>query len=84
MYGSNLGVRDIKVTHDWTFGENQLYESVNVLGGAMRTNFVPQCIMEACRAGRFKFMLTFMHILSALFGFQIRRNLETHEFIIQL
>ena len=32
-----------------------MYESVKVLGGVIRADFVPQRIMKACRAGRLKF-----------------------------
>ena len=38
--------------YGWVFGKNRVYESVNVLGGAIRTDFFPQCIMKACRTGR--------------------------------
>ena len=42
--GLDLGVRVIESRYGWAFG---VYESVNVLGGAMRTDFVPQCIFKA-------------------------------------
>ena len=59
-----------------------MYESVNVLGGVIRNDFVPQVIMKACRAGRLNFMPRFLHIHSALFGLQVKRSRKTHEFII--
>ena len=42
---------------------NRMYEPVNVLGRAIRAEFVPQCIMEACSAGHLNFSLSFLHIL---------------------
>ena len=78
----DLGVRVIKMRNGWAFGKNQVYESVNILGRAMRANFVPQCIMKACRASRINFSLNFLHILSALFDIQTKRSRKTHEFII--
>ena len=48
-----------------------VYETVNVLGGAIRVDFVSLCILIAYRAGRLKFSPTFPHIPSVLFGSQI-------------
>ena len=59
-----------------------MYESINVLGGAIRADFVPQRIMKACRAGPFNFSPTFLHMLSALFDIQIKRSRKAHEFVI--
>ena len=36
-----------------------MYESVNVLGGAIRVDFVALCILIAFRAGRLNFSPTF-------------------------
>ena len=44
-----------------------MYESVNVLGGAIQVDFDPQCIMKECRAGLLNFLPTFLHLHSALF-----------------
>ena len=66
----------------WVFGENRAYESVIVLGGAIRADFVRQCFMIACRADRLSFS-TFLHLLSA-FGIQIKSSRKTHELYIQL
>ena len=82
IYGSNLGVQIIKVTYVWAFGKNQVYESVNVPGGEIRTDSVPQCIMKACRTGRLNFSPTFLRLLSELFGIQIKRSGKTHDFMI--
>ena len=70
-----------KMGSGWVSGKNRVYKSVNVLEGAIRADFVPQCIMKACRAGHHNFSLSFLHILSALFDIQIKRNRKTHEFI---
>ena len=42
LYGFDLDVRVVKLRHSWVSGKNWVYESVNVLGGAIRTDFVPQ------------------------------------------
>ena len=78
----DLGVPVIKLRNSRVFGKNQVSDSINVLGRAFGADFVPQCIMKACRADRFKFSLSFLHILSALFDIQFKRNRETQEFII--
>ena len=67
--------------YGWVFGENRVYESVNVLGGAIQTDFVPKGIMKACRTGRLIISPNFLHILSALIGIQVKRSRQTHEFI---
>ena len=81
-YGLDLDVRVIKMRYVRAFGKSRVYESVIVLGGAIRADFVPQCFMKACRAGRLQFSPIFLHILSALFGIQIKRSRKTHESII--
>ena len=43
-----------------------MYESVNVLGGVIRVDSVPLCLLIACGAGRLNFSPTFLHILSAI------------------
>ena len=65
--GLGMGVRVIELRQVCVFGKNRVHESVRVLGDAIRADFVPQCNMIACRAGRlnFKFLPTFLHILSA-------------------
>ena len=45
----------IELRIDWPSGEKRLYESVNVPGAANRADFVRQCILIACRTGRFSF-----------------------------
>ena len=82
MYGLDLGVRVIRLRNGGAFGRNRVFESVNVIGGAMRTDFAPQCVMKACRIGHLKFSPTFLHILWALFDVQVKRSRKTHEFII--
>ena len=62
--------------------KNRMYEPVNVLGRAIRAEFVPQCIMKACRAGHLNFSLSFLHILQALFDIQMKKSRKMHEFII--
>ena len=59
-----------------------MYGSVSVLGGAIRTDIVPQCIMKACKAGRLKFSASFVQLLSAIFDIQIQRSRKTHELIV--
>ena len=82
IYGLDLDVRVSKLKYGWASGKNRVYESVNVLGGAILADFVPQCIMKACRAGHLNFSPTFLHIRSALFGIQFKKSRKTHEFII--
>ena len=82
MYEMDLGVRVTKVRDGSAFSKNRVYESVNKLGRKIRADFVPKCIMEACRTGRLNFSLSFLHILSALFEIQMKRSRKTHEFII--
>ena len=77
-----LGVRVTKMRESWGFGRNRMCQSVNVLGRAIRADFVPQCNMKECRSGRLIFPLSILHILSALFHIQTMRSRETHEFII--
>ena len=64
------------------FGQKRVYESVIVLEGAIRADFVPQCFMIACRAGHLYFSATLLHILSALVGIQIRTSRETHKLVV--
>ena len=84
IYETDLGVRVTKVRNGWAFNKNRVFESVDILGPAIRADFVPQCIMEVCRTGRLNFSLSFLHILSALFDIQMKRSRRTHEFIIQV
>ena len=44
----DLEVRVTKARNGWAFSKNRVYESVNVLGRAVRADFVPQCFMEVC------------------------------------
>ena len=55
MKSLDLGVRVIELRLGWASDRTRVYESVNVLGGSIRTYFFPQCIMKACRTGRFNF-----------------------------
>ena len=82
LNGMELEVGFMELRYGWAFGQNWVYESINVLWRAIRADFVPQCFMKACRAGRLNFSPTFLHILSALFGNQIKRSRKTHESII--
>ena len=84
IYKMDLGVRVTKVTNGCAFSKKRVYESVNVLERAIRADFVSECFMEVCRTGRLMFSLSFLHILSALFDIQMKRNRRTHEFIIRL
>ena len=52
-----LGVRGFEI--GLGFRQKRVYESVIILGGAIRTGFVPQCIVIACRAGRLNFLPAF-------------------------
>ena len=61
-----------------------MYESVNVLGGATRTDFVQQCILKACIAGRLNVSPTFLHILSALIGIEFKRSREPHRLALSI
>ena len=72
IYGFDLGVRVKKLRYGWVLGKNRVYESVNVLGVAIRADSVPQCIMKACRVGRFNFSLTLLHILWHYLPFKLR------------
>ena len=78
----DLGVRVTKLRNAWVFSKNRLYETVNVLGRAIRADFFPQRNIKACRAGRLKFSHSFLHILSALFDIQMKKSREMHEFIV--
>ena len=49
-------------------------DSFKVLGVAIWADYVPQCDMKACRAGRVNFSPNFLHILSELFCIQIKRR----------
>ena len=81
-YGLDLGVGVIKLRNGWAFGKSRVCESANVLGGAIRTDFVPQCNMKACRAGHLNFSPTFLHTLSALFDIRTRGSRKTHELVL--
>ena len=82
IYGLNFSVRVIKMGYRWAFDKNRVYEFVNGFGGAIQSDCGPQCIMEACRAGRLNFLRTFLRILLALFGIQTKRSRKTNEFIM--
>ena len=84
IYGLDLGVGVKKLRYGWAFGKKRVHDSVNILRGAIWTDFVPHCIMKACRTGRLNFSPTFLHKPSALFGIQVKRSRKTHEFIIYL
>ena len=40
----DLEVRVTKARNGWVFSKNRVYESVNVLGRAVRADFVPQIL----------------------------------------
>ena len=80
----DLDFRVIKLSKDWAFLAETEYESVNVLGDAIRVAFVPVCILIACGAGRLNFLPTFVHLQSVLFRIQINRSRKTHDFIIHI
>ena len=58
-----------------------MHESVNVLGGAIRADFVPQCNMIAFRSGRLNFFPSLPRVLLALFCIQMKSSHETRELI---
>ena len=53
-----------------------MHESVNVLGGAIRADFVPQYIMKACGAGRLNFSPTFCIYSWLYLAFKIREAVK--------
>ena len=48
MKGMDFSAQNLELRYGWALSENQVYESVNVLGGAIRAIFVQHCIMIAC------------------------------------
>ena len=82
MYGMDWGVPVFELRYDWDISKKRTCESVNVLGGTIGANFVPQSNMIACGAVRLEFSPTFLHVLSAFLGIELSSRLLTYELTI--